>query len=340
MIEDLLQKLLDNSPDFLFFKDRESRFIMTNKAHARLLLGLAEPEEAVGKTDFDLFPGKEKDTQRFYEEEQEIMRTGKGVFGREWQVPNPATGEIMWLEEHKLPLRDETGEIVGLLGLGRDATRRKQAELDRERLIHQLQTVVDEVESTVRQTTEQADKVAEASRRSVEISELGAQAVRESIDGMKVIRTRVEGIAESILGLSERMQQIGQIIARLDGIAKQSKLLALNATIEAVRAGEDGKGFSVVALEVKELAEQSREATEQVRQILNDIQQATNTTVSATEEGGKGVDTGMARVEQAGQVIDDLAKVISDAAQVTSQIATLLPTASSMSRKTWERLHP
>ena len=138
MIENLLQKLLDNSTDFIFFKDRDSRFIITNKSHAKLLLGLADPEDAVGKTDFDLFPGKEEDTQRFYEEEQEIMKTGKGVFGRGWEVPNPATGEIVWLEEHKMPLRDETDEIVGLLGLGRDVTRRKQAEMNRERLIRQV----------------------------------------------------------------------------------------------------------------------------------------------------------------------------------------------------------
>ena len=110
----LFQELMERTPDYVFIKDRESRFVITNKAHAQVLLGLADPEEAVGKTDFDLFPGKEKDAQRFYEEEQEIMKTGEGVIRREWQVPSTATGEIVWLAEHKLPVRDETGEIVGL----------------------------------------------------------------------------------------------------------------------------------------------------------------------------------------------------------------------------------
>ncbi len=143
MIENLFQALLDSSPDYIFFKDRESRFIKTNKAHARLLLGLADPEEAVGKTDFDLYPGREEDAQRFYEEEQEIMNTGQASVRREWQVPSTATGEIVWLAEHKLPLKDETGEIVGLIGFGRDVTERKQAELDRERLTLQLQTAAE-----------------------------------------------------------------------------------------------------------------------------------------------------------------------------------------------------
>jgi PAS domain S-box-containing protein len=144
MIKNLLQALLDNSPDYIFFKDKESRFIKTNKAHAQLLLGLADPEEAVGKTDFDLFPGQEEDAQRFYEEEQQIMKTGEGIIHREWQVPSTATGEIVWLAEHKLPLRDdETGEIVGLIGFGRDVTERKQAELAREKLTLQLQTAAE-----------------------------------------------------------------------------------------------------------------------------------------------------------------------------------------------------
>jgi PAS domain S-box-containing protein len=67
MFENLFQALLENSPDYIFFKDRESRFIKTNKAHAQLLLGIADPEEAVGKTEFDLFPGQKEDAQRFYD---------------------------------------------------------------------------------------------------------------------------------------------------------------------------------------------------------------------------------------------------------------------------------
>ena len=143
MIKDLFQALLDSSPDYIFFKDRESRFIKTNKAHAQLLLGLADPEEAVGKTDFDLFPGQEEDAQRFYEEEQEIMNTGQASVRREWQVPSTTTGEIVWLAENKLPLKDETGQIIGLLGFGRDVTERKQAELAREKLTLQLQTAAE-----------------------------------------------------------------------------------------------------------------------------------------------------------------------------------------------------
>ncbi len=138
----LLQELMEESPDYIFIKDRQSRFVATNKAQAQLLLGLGNPEDAVGKTDFDLFPGKQEDVKRFYEEEQQIMETGKAVIHRQWMVPSTTTGRIVWLSESKLPIRDETGEVIGIFGLGRDITIQKNEQLLREKLSHQLDTAV------------------------------------------------------------------------------------------------------------------------------------------------------------------------------------------------------
>lgn len=130
---DLLQTLLDNSPDHIFFKDKESRFIRTNKAHA-LSLGLADPQHTVGKADFELLP--REDAQRFYDEEQEILKTGRAVVGRECKVPDRKTGGVVWLSEHKIPIRGEGGQVVGLIGISRDITERKQAEQRVQRLNH------------------------------------------------------------------------------------------------------------------------------------------------------------------------------------------------------------
>ncbi|MEW5869253.1 MAG: PAS domain-containing protein [Chloroflexota bacterium] len=138
----LLQELRENTPDYVFIKDRESRFVFTNQAQAQRLLGLENPADAIGKTDFDLFPGKEEDAQRFYEEEQAIMETGHPVLRREWMVPSTSTGEIVWLSENKLPIRNESGQIVGLFGLSREITERKQAQLLAEKLSYQLETSV------------------------------------------------------------------------------------------------------------------------------------------------------------------------------------------------------
>ena len=112
----LLRALLENSPDYIFFKDRQSRFILTNDAHARLLMGKDNAKEAIGKIDFDLFT-REEEAQRFYDEEQAIMETGQPVITREWSLHSSTTGQEVWLSEHKLPIRDETGQVIGLLGL-------------------------------------------------------------------------------------------------------------------------------------------------------------------------------------------------------------------------------
>ncbi len=187
--------------------------------------------------------------------------------------------------------------------------------------VTQTMTTVEEVRAIVRQTAERAQQVANASGESVSVSRTGQSAVIDTVEGMKTIQQRVESTAETILVLAEKTQQIGEIITTVNEIADQSKLLALNASIEAARAGEEGKGFGVVAMEVRQLAEQSRDATARVRTILNEIQQATNTAVMVTEEGSKGAESGMGLVNRAGEAIRDLAGTIEEAAQAAMQIA-------------------
>ena len=127
---------------------------------------------------------------------------------------------------------------------------------------------------------------------------------------MNNIQTQVELIAEKILILSEQTQQIGEIIESVNEISEQSKLLALNAAIEAARAGEHGRGFSVVASEIRNLADQSKQATRQVRALLGEIQKATNGAVIATEEGSKSVARGVELVNRAGENIQSLSEAI------------------------------
>ncbi|MCB9435532.1 MAG: hypothetical protein H6673_00885 [Anaerolineales bacterium] len=192
---------------------------------------------------------------------------------------------------------------------------------EQDETVMETSSTVQEVRATVTETAERAAAVAEMAQTSVDVSKAGQQAVSDTIDGMNLIRQRVESIADNILVLSEHTQQIGEIIATVSALADQSKLLALNASVEAARAGEEGKGFGVVALEVRNLAEQSRQATNQVRDILSEIQQATNSAVMVTEEGTKGVDAGVELVNRAGSSIRDLAGTIEEAAYAAVQIA-------------------
>lgn len=187
--------------------------------------------------------------------------------------------------------------------------------------VAQTSTTMLEVRQTVQMSSERARAVAAAARQTAETSKTGMKSTEDSVQGMRNIRQQMESIAESMSRLSEQTQAIGQIIASVDDIAAQSNLLAVNAAIEAAKAGEQGKGFTVVAQEVKNLAEQSRQATRQVRTILTDIQKATTTAALATEQGTKAVEAGVNQSTQAGASIQALTGSVTESAQSAVQIA-------------------
>ncbi len=181
---------------------------------------------------------------------------------------------------------------------------------------------IDELAHVVERAADQAGQVADNATRNAESAEQGKVAVEELASGMSSIRDQVGAIAERILRLTEQAQSIGDVTATVTDLAEQTNLLALNAAIEAARAGEQGRGFSVVAAEVKSLADQSKKATFKVREILGDIQRATQAAVLATEQGTKSVETGLLRVAQAGGTISSLTEAIAVSAQAARDIAT------------------
>ncbi len=186
--------------------------------------------------------------------------------------------------------------------------------------VNQTTSTLEEIKATSNQTLEKAKMLGEMSERTRREGEQGSGAVQEAIAGMEAVRARVEGIAQTILALSEQTQQIGEITGVVTNLAQQSKMLALNASIEAAKAGEAGKGFAVVAAEVKELAEQSQQSTAQVQKILQDIRHATDRAVMATEEGSKGVDNGVLLVQRSGEVMHQLNEVIRETSLASQQI--------------------
>ncbi len=201
------------------------------------------------------------------------------------------------------------------------STEQMASATEQEVAVTQTVATVEEVRATVNQTAERAETVAISSQQSVSVSRLGQDAVDDTYTGMAQIRDRVGEIAQNILMLSERSQQIGEIISTVNALADRSNMLALNASIEAARAGDQGKGFAVVAMEVRQLAEQSRDATARVQVILDEILDATNATVLVTEEGNKEAESGLTMVRRTGEAIRELAQTLGDAAQAANQIA-------------------
>lgn len=186
--------------------------------------------------------------------------------------------------------------------------------------VSETTTTAEEVKQTAQVASEKARHVSENAQKAAQVSQSGKKSTEDNIEGMNHIREQMESIAESVVSLSEQSRSIGEIIETVNDLAEQSNLLAVNASIEAAKAGEEGKGFTVVAQEVKSLAEQSRQATAQVRGILNDIQRATSAAVMATEQGSKAVEAGVEQSARAGESILALANSITESAQSAVQI--------------------
>ena len=167
--------------------------------------------------------------------------------------------------------------------------------------VERQETVANEQASSVSQTTSTVDSLGESSRRSaiqaeesaknastaLSLAETGARTVEQTRVGMESLKERVKEIAEQIINLSEQTEQIAGVSELVGDLANQTNMLALNAAVEAARAGEYGKGFGVVAGEIRKLADQSRKSADRINNLVTDVQAAMNSAVMVTDEGTK-----------------------------------------------------
>jgi methyl-accepting chemotaxis protein len=182
-------------------------------------------------------------------------------------------------------------------------------------------TTVEEVKQTAIVSNNKAKMVSDNAFKMAEISIEGNKAIANTIEGMSKIKNQMNAIAAMVVKLSEQSQTIGEITATVNELAEQSNLLAVNAAIEAAKAGEQGRGFTVVAQEIKLLANRSKEATAQVKTILRDVQKSISSAVMATEEGSKAVEDGLKLTNISGETIRTLAESVTEASNAAIQIA-------------------
>jgi methyl-accepting chemotaxis protein len=182
-------------------------------------------------------------------------------------------------------------------------------------------SAVEELTVSMKQVSNNAEASAEAARRALDAAEQGNRAVRDTLEGMQRIRASVQASAKKIKSLGDRSLEISEIINVINDITEQTNLLALNAAIEAARAGEAGRGFAVVADEVRKLAEHSRAATKDIAALIKAIQAETNEAVVVMEEGTREVEGGASLADQAGKALEAISSVVRQSAELVQEIS-------------------
>ena len=190
------------------------------------------------------------------------------------------------------------------------------------RQIETATTVSEKVSNIAITTSGNAQQAAEGARRSAEASQNGAAMVKKTIDGMDRIKETVEVASEEISKLGKQSAEIGKIVSVIDDIAAQTNLLALNAAIEAARAGEQGRGFAVVADEVRTLAERVVNATKEIADLIAGVQAGVDGSVKAMEEGSTEMETGTGLAAEAATALEEILTVVEGMNSQIEEIAS------------------
>lgn len=213
--------------------------------------------------------------------------------------------------------------------LGKSTSEQGQTMTRQAAALQETQVTAQEINQTSLLASRNAESVLKLTEKAEQVSASGETAVERSLGGLNDIRSQVEEIAQKIGQLSERMQQIGGITQTVKDLADQSNMLALNAAIEAVRSGEHGKGFTVVAREIRALADQSIQATTRVREILEEIGGAIQVAVSISERGSQKIEGGLSEVKQSGENLRELSGIVKQNLAAVRQIAAAVSQQSA-----------
>ncbi len=193
----------------------------------------------------------------------------------------------------------------------------------------EVASAVEEMTKTIFETTKNSGNAAKAAKNSGAIALEGGKVVEETIVGMNRVAEVVKKSAETVQALGKSSDQIGEIVQVIDDIADQTNLLALNAAIEAARAGEQGRGFAVVADEVRKLAERTTKATKEIAAMIKQIQKDTEGAVISMHQGTVEVEKGKELADKAGQSLKQIINGAQEVADMSTQVAAASEEQSS-----------
>jgi methyl-accepting chemotaxis protein len=211
-------------------------------------------------------------------------------------------------------MADEIGATV--------AQRQRLAEQQAAAAAHTV-AAMERLSATSQHSADQAETVASGAQQVLSLADQGALTVRQTVNSMATLKDKVHAIAGMTLQLNQQASQIGAITGLVTTVTNQTHLLALNAAIEAARAGDQGAGFSVVADEVRRLADQTKSSTENIKLLVAEIMKAIESAVAATEDGARYVDESVKRAEQTAQSFVDVRDAIGTASENAQRITQM-----------------
>jgi methyl-accepting chemotaxis protein len=186
----------------------------------------------------------------------------------------------------------------------------------------EVATAVGQMTATILETSKNADSAAENAKNAGKVAKEGGKVVDETVKGMNRIADVVKKSAETVQALGKSSDQIGEIVQVIDDIADQTNLLALNAAIEAARAGEQGRGFAVVADEVRKLAERTTKATKEIAVMIKQIQKDTGEAVVSMQQGTVEVENGKQLADKAGESLKQIISGAEEVGAIITQVAS------------------
>ncbi len=213
-------------------------------------------------------------------------------------------------------LNSATEEMMGISAQSDQSMQRQHTEVD------QVATAINQMTATVQEVARNATAAATAAGAADVQANEGRKVVTQTIDAIETLASRVEQAAEVINRVHSHTEEIGMVLEVIKDIAEQTNLLALNAAIEAARAGEQGRGFAVVADEVRTLASRTRKSTEEIHSMIEQLQSGAKEAVSVMEEGREHAKYGVEQTSHTGEALDEITAAVSTINDMNTQIAS------------------
>ncbi len=197
----------------------------------------------------------------------------------------------------------------------------------------QVATAVNQMSATVQEVARSAASTSDATRNAQQESHTGHGVVRDTVSTINALATEIRGAATAVRKLGEDSEEIGKVLDVIRTIAEQTNLLALNAAIEAARAGEQGRGFAVVADEVRTLAGRTQQSTQEIQAMIERLQAGARTAVQAMESSESKTEEGVSMAARAGDALESITRSVATIADMSAQIASAAEEQSTVAEE-------